>query len=300
MTLLLAGLGLAALAAGWIALSGFGASARIGRLLGSAGEVSLAEALALARSGERRYVRIRGRIDADEPFEDERHRPLVLRRDRLETLDRGRWRVLREARRHVPFVLQETTDAIAVDVDALDEGLVVLARESEGLAEEAAEPLRGTLTADERIGTRVRRRVEQVSAVEHACAVGVPSLGPDGEPRLGAGLGRPLVLTTLELPEAMRILGRGQRRRAALTVGLFTVGLGCLALAVALAIVELLAPGSALAASPEPTPIPGGDPRSSGEGAGLVGTPFLALGAVLALGVLAAGAALLYARLARD
>jgi hypothetical protein len=51
------------------------------------------------------------------------------------------------------------------------------------------------------------------------------------------------------------------------------------------------------AASPEPSP-PGGDTRSAGEGPGLVGAPFLAILGVVALGLLAAGATLLYLRLA--
>ena len=51
------------------------------------------------------------------------------------------------------------------------------------------------------------------------------------------------------------------------------------------------------AASPEPS-APGGDTRSVGEGPGLVGAPFLAIIGVIALGLLAAGATLLYLRLA--
>ena len=298
--ILLAGLGLAALLAGRAVLSGFGAGVRIGRSLGSARPVTIAEARVLARSGERRYVLVRGRVDADEPFEDERHRPLVLRRDRTETGDRRGWRTLREERRHVPFVLQEGLDAIAVDTDALDDGLVVLPSETEGPAEEVAGLLEGWAEAAGPLGARVRRRIEQVSAVEHACAAGVPVLGPDGEPLLGAGLGRPLILTTLELPDAMRLLGGGRRLRAALAAGLLAVGLGCLALAIVLAVIGWIAPAAALAASPEPSPIPGGDTRSEGEGAGLVGSPVLAAVAVLVLGAVTAGAAVIYARLARD
>jgi hypothetical protein len=51
------------------------------------------------------------------------------------------------------------------------------------------------------------------------------------------------------------------------------------------------------AASPEAS-APGGDTRSAGEGPGLVGAPFLAIIAVIALGLLAAGGTLLYLRLA--
>ena len=51
------------------------------------------------------------------------------------------------------------------------------------------------------------------------------------------------------------------------------------------------------AASPEPS-APGGDTRSAGEGPGLVGAPFLAVIGVVALGLVAAGATLVYLRLA--
>ncbi|HEX7471803.1 MAG TPA: hypothetical protein VF323_01875 [Candidatus Limnocylindrales bacterium] len=56
-------------------------------------------------------------------------------------------------------------------------------------------------------------------------------------------------------------------------------------------------PPVAAAASPEPS-APGGDTRSAGEGPGLVGAPFLAILGVVALGLVAAGATLLYLRLA--
>lgn len=55
-------------------------------------------------------------------------------------------------------------------------------------------------------------------------------------------------------------------------------------------------PQVVLAASPEPS-APGGDTRSPGEGPGLVGAPFLAMAGVVGLGLLAAGATLLYLRL---
>ena len=45
--------------------------------------------------------------------------------------------------------------------------------------------------------------------------------------------------------------------------------------------------GTVLAAEPTPTGAAGGDPRSSGEGPGLVGEPFLALAAVLAIAIVA-------------
>ncbi|MBA2700295.1 MAG: hypothetical protein H0U58_01165, partial [Chloroflexi bacterium] len=56
--------------------------------------------------------------------------------------------------------------------------------------------------------------------------------------------------------------------------------------------------GVALAASPAATAgAAGGDPRSSGQGPGLVGEPLLAIGLVLAIGAGTALATLAYVRL---
>lgn len=54
------------------------------------------------------------------------------------------------------------------------------------------------------------------------------------------------------------------------------------------------------AESPSPAIIDPGDPRSEGEGAGLVGEPFLIALGIVALGALASGVTLVYLRLTRD
>ena len=58
----------------------------------------------------------------------------------------------------------------------------------------------------------------------------------------------------------------------------------------------LLCAGAALAASPSPEPI-GGDPRSSGQGPGLVGDPLFAVVAVVTIGVASLVVTLAYVRL---
>ena len=65
----------------------------------------------------------------------------------------------------------------------------------------------------------------------------------------------------------------------------------------AAAIVWLALAGLTMGASPSPTAGSGGDPRSSGQGPGLVGDPLIALLAVLAIGGLALGLTLAYIRL---
>ncbi|MEA2608974.1 MAG: hypothetical protein QOJ75_1217 [Chloroflexota bacterium] len=63
------------------------------------------------------------------------------------------------------------------------------------------------------------------------------------------------------------------------------------------AVAWLAIAASVLAASPSPTAAPGGDPRSSGQGPGLVGDPAFALLVVVAIGVGSVLATLAYVRL---
>ena len=51
-----------------------------------------------------------------------------------------------------------------------------------------------------------------------------------------------------------------------------------------------------LAESPTPSSAAGGDPRSAGQGPGLVGDPLMAIAIVVLIGVVALGATLLYLR----
>lgn len=284
--------GLVGLATGVAILRSFGPRYRVGRLLAAAPVVTVAEARALA-DGPPRYVAVRGRVDAEDEFEDDAHRPLVLRRARIELAERGGWRTVDEHVEVVPFSVREGLDSIAIDHDALDVGLVVVPRESVGTAAEAPDRVPpGTAP-----GTTVRLRVEQVSSVEHATVVGVPVTGSGGDGiRLTAGLGRPLILTTLETPEAMRVLASGDPRRP--LAAAIALGAGLVALTLGIAWWALsAATGVALAASPDPSPAVGGDPRSSGEGPGLVGDPVFAIVVVLAIAAAATVATTLYVRL---
>ena len=223
--------GFVALAAGVLVLRTYGPRYRVGRLLAATPEVTVAEARRLAH-GSSRYVRVRGRIDAEDEFEDDAHRPLVFRRTRLQLRRDEDWTSFEDGRERVPFVVRDGLDGIDIDDAALDVGLVVVPRESVGTAADVADRVPPGTPPE----TPVRLRIEQISSVEHAIVVGVPGLDETGTPRLSAGLGRPLVLTTLEPAEAMRILTEGARRRplvaAACLVGGFVLILVGLVLAV--------------------------------------------------------------------
>ena len=228
--------GLATLLVGVFVLRTYGPGYRVGRLLAATRSVTIAEALALA-NGPARYVRVSGRIDAEDEFEDDAHRPLVFRRTRLQLLTDGTWVSFEDRRERVDFDIGEGLDAIGVDDAALDVGLVVVSRESVGTAADVADRVPpGTAPT-----TPVRLRIEQVSSIEHAHVLGVPSLDAAGEPRMSAGLGRPLILTTLEPDEAMRVLTGGERRRPLIAAVCMIGGFGLIGLAALLAVIGAVA-----------------------------------------------------------
>jgi hypothetical protein len=310
LPLLFLGLGLGLIACGLLVLSRLGRAYRVGRLLAAAPLVPIAAALELARAGEARYVRVHGRITSVEEFPDELDRPLVFRRRRLQLRSGGRWQDVWHDREAVPFGVEERAAYIAVDAARLEHGLVVLPREARGRAAEVAEHLpAGTDPV-----TATRLHVDQISAVEQADVAGRPVAGPDGSAMMTAGLGRPLILSTLEQPEAMRVLGADQAGRVRLAAALLAAGALSLALALVMAVAVWTfggagligvaraasptqpAPSAAASAQPSTVPSPA-DTRSSGAGPGLVGQPFLAILIVIGVAAIGVGAAAGYARL---
>lgn len=202
---------------GLVLLRSTGGGWRLGRLLAAAPLRSLAEAATIAASGDEAYVRLHGRIDSAEEFPGDTGVPLVFRRRRLQRAStagvwrRPGWKTFDDERLAVPFGLRQRDAHVAIDTDALGDGLVVIPRVSEGVASD--------LTGDEAIETTrempgdtpVRMRIELVASTDHGTATGVPRLGSDGGVVLGPGLGRPLILTTLDLDEAMRVLAAERR-----------------------------------------------------------------------------------------
>lgn len=225
---------------GYLLLRRSGTGWRIGRLLAGAPERTLAEAAEIARSGETAFIRLHGRIDSEEEFPGHDGKPLVYRRRRLQRrAGRARWETFDDERLAVPFRLSEKGERVEIETDALGDGLVVVPRESEGVAGDlTAEAVSGELPAMDS-ETPVRLRIEQVSAVDHGNAAGVPRIGADGKVVLGPGLGRPLVLSTLDQDEAMRVLAGDHRSELLVASGLLiaaplAIGAGLIALVLGL------------------------------------------------------------------
>jgi hypothetical protein len=304
--LLLATAGLVALGVAAAILRSFGPGYRIGRLLAVVPRVSVAEAIQLADEGRPAYVRLDGRIDSDAEFEDADHRPLVLRRTTIAwrpAAATGAWTTFDTRLEVVPFAVREGLDEIAVGAGpiaggsgSIAEGLVVVPRESVGDARDVD----GLTAAGLDPGAQARVRVELVSTVDHATVLGVPTRAADGQVSIGAGLGRPLVISTLEDDEAMRVLAGGSTRRSRLAIACLAGGSALIGVAILWWLADAVLGGSvatALAASPDPTLRPGSDTRTSGGGPGIVGEPLLALLGVLGVALASLVATLAYVRL---
>lgn len=224
--------GLVALAVAWRVRPTLGGRYRVGLLLSAAPVVSVAEARSLA-GGPPRYVQVSGRLDSEAEFEDEAHRPLVFRRTRLQLASGSRWVDLDDKRERVTFEVRDGLDSIRIDDARLDEGLVVVVRESLGTAADVAD----RVPAGTDPSTPVRLRIEQVSSVEHAIVAGVPQLDAAGAAMLSAGLGRPLVLATMDRPDAMRVLAEGRPARPVIVAALMIAGIALVALGLVWALV---------------------------------------------------------------
>lgn len=283
------------------------ARTRAGQLLAGLSPLSPTEALKLAalRGDAAPYLAIKGSIDAPEIFEDEHHRPLVYRRERVSIADDVGWRVIDIAERSLPFVISDPSSSISIATADLSDGLVVVERRWEGsvadlhaAGREYQRPETAALVAalaasDPMRGARVG--LEQISNLDRATAAGQLVNG-----ELRAGVGRPLVVTTLERAEALRLLGtEGRGRLATSTLALVLLALGVLLLLGGIALALAAPVVGADTASPSPTPTPNpesGDARNGGVGVGPGG--LLGLVAMFALPLLFAAFVVLLTRLA--
>lgn len=282
------------------------ARTRAGQLLAGLSPISPTEALKIAalRGDSAPYLAIKGSIDAPEIFEDEHHRPLVFRRERVSIADEGGWRVIDTAERSLPFVVSDPSNSINIATTDLADGLVVVERRWEGsVAElhaagreyqrpETAALVAALATSDPTRGARVG--LEQISNLDRATAAGQLV---DGELRAGAG--RPLVVTTLERADALRLLGgeaRGRLVSSTLALALLVIGLLLLLGGVALTLASPALGADAASPSPTPTPNPeSGDARNGGVGVGPGG--LLGLVVMFALPLLFAAIVVLITRL---
>lgn len=295
---------LLAIGAGLIALSVWasrrgGTRARSARLMAGLAPVSPEEALLV---GEGRYLAVQGSIDAAEAFDDENHRPLVYRRERVLVREGDTWRELERAVRSVQFFITSPSASIEIDANSLGDGLVVIERQWEGSVLELVASGRtftddatsALVTALATSAPTLTARVvlEQISTLDRGTVVGLLRNG-----RLtAAGAGQPLVLTTLDRRDALRILGSEARGSlaislitlAALVAGVLTVGIAIVGLLgeISASVNATMSPSLSQTVSPE-----SGDARNGGVATGPGGLLGL-VGAILLPLLIGAGIAL--------
>ena len=194
---------------GAVVLRSFGPSYRVGRLL-AATPRSASPTRSRCIRGPARYVRIAGRIDAEDEFEDDAHRPLVLRRTRLQVRDGGAWRDGRGRPRGASRSRSATVSTPSPSTPTR--------------SMTASWSSRASRSGPPRMPDRVPAGTRPGDAGAAAGGAGLLGRARDrrwacrrpgrmAAPRMTAGLGRPLVLTTLEPDEAMRVLAGTRSRR---------------------------------------------------------------------------------------
>ncbi|HWM08415.1 MAG TPA: hypothetical protein VNO82_03700 [Solirubrobacteraceae bacterium] len=214
----------------WVALRMAGAQPALARRLAGPREVRVGQLLDAADVPER-PVRVAGRIRCRDPLEMRDGERLVAFHRDVDVVAGGRWRSVERLRETRSFELWDHDGSLTVDPAAAAEPLVVIPKVWRGDPADLEEPHTSAVARlVERHGpaTNARSVIRTVDVTDRPFVVARAIRGDDGRVRLEPPPGG-FVITTLAIPDAMRLLGGPRRRLAALSV----VGLGFgLALAV--------------------------------------------------------------------
>ena len=179
-----------------------------------------------------RPVRVVGRIRCPDPIltaDDERL--VALHRDVEVQLGDGRWRTIERLRETRGFELYDHDGSLPLDVSLAAEPLVAIPRVWRGQASELTdEPHRAAVGRLDQEGMRpgtARSVTRTISVVDRLLVLARVEHDAGGQVRLVPPPGG-FVISALELPDAMRLLGGS--RRAWLLAGAACIGLGILLL----------------------------------------------------------------------
>lgn len=228
--------GVALLGGGLVAIRRSGARAAMGRRLAGARQVRVGELLDLAPGDPTpdRPVRVIGRIRCPEPIVTSQDDRLVaFHRDVEVAMPGGGWRSIERLRETRSFELWDHDGSLLVDPAEAAEPLIVLPHVWSGSVDaldEAYAAALARLTAEHGPLTEARATTRMVSVVDRLLLLAGVTRGADGQIALAAPQGGYL-LSSLELDDAMRLLG-GKRPRLLLT-GAAAIGVGILLLAAA-------------------------------------------------------------------
>ena len=216
--------GIAVLVGSLVILRTSGADPRTARRLAGPPELKVGALLDAERMPER-PIRIAGRIRCRDPLQAPNDERLVAFHRDVEVRVGGRWRRVERMRATRSFELWDHDGSLTVDPARAAEPLITIPHVWEGDPAELQEPHTSAVARlEERYGpaTAARAVTRTVNVTDRLLILAQPARA-DGVVRLEAPPGGYLI-STLALPDAMRLLG-GRRRRSA-AYGMVGVGLG--------------------------------------------------------------------------
>lgn len=235
---MLAALGLLLGAASVLAVRASGASPSLGRRLAGPPQVKVGRLLDDDELPDR-PLRVSGRIRCREPLVvGDGERLVAFHRD-VEVRIGQTWRSVERMREARSFELWDHDGSVTVDPAAAAEPLITIPHVWRGSPDELEEPHASAATRlAERHGpiSEARATTRTINVTDRLLVLGRPTRDPQGVARLDPPAGGYLI-SNLELPDAMRLLGGRHRRAAAggvvgigLSIALVAIGaIGALA-----------------------------------------------------------------------
>jgi hypothetical protein len=207
----------------WIALLASGARPRLARRLAGPREVKVGQLLD-ADELPGRPLRVAGRIRCRDPLQTADGERLVAFHRDVEVMAGGRWRNVERLRETRSFELWDHDGSIEMDPAHAAEPLVSIPKVWRGDPGQLEEPhVSAVARLAERYGpaTAARSTIRTIDVTERLLVVAHAGRGDDGHVRLDPPAGG-FVISTLALPDAMRLLGGSRRQVVAAAV----IGLG--------------------------------------------------------------------------
>jgi hypothetical protein len=226
------------LGAGLLLIRRSGARPGMGRRLAGARAVRIGELLDLGPADRlpRRPVRVAGRIRCAAPIvTSQQDRLVAFHRDVEVATGTGRWRSIERLRETRSFELWDHDGSIEVDPAGAAEPLVVLPHVWAGRADELDEsyiPALARVEAESGAALQARAVTRMVSVVDRLLLLALVARNANGDVTLAPPPGG-YVVSSLELDDAMRLLGGPHPR-------LMLAGIACLVLSIPLLLLASL------------------------------------------------------------
>ena len=224
-----------------------GARPTMGRRLAGAREVRVGELLDLSAGDPlpRRPVRVIGRIRCAEPIvTGQDDRLVAFHRDVEVAGAGGGWRGIERMRETRSFELWDHDGSLLVDPALAAEPLVVLPHAWTGSVDALDDSYQGALarvSAEQGSPTRARATTRMVSVVDRLLVLARVTRDAAGEVGLAPPSGG-YILSSLELDDAMRLLGGPRPRLMLAGTAMLVASIALLAAAAVLLLVGLVAP----------------------------------------------------------